>query len=50
MAHLQSLITDDLSVNQRQAVEAELAKVRQELARHRRRRWSAMWGGYRPDP
>lgn len=44
--HLESLLTDNLSTNQREAVEAELARVREELGRsRRRRRWAFLWGG-----
>jgi hypothetical protein len=43
--HLEHLITDDLSTNQREAVQAELARLRDELGRSRRhRRWSFLLG------
>ena len=45
IAHLEHLIAEDLSTNQREAVEAELTRVRAELGRGRRhRRWSFLFG------
>ncbi len=40
------LLTDGLGTDQRDAVEAELARLREELGRsRRRRRWSFLLGG-----